>query len=273
MKINGFRLANMRNDEHFQFYSDFIKLVNGIGAATLKIEAQFAAVMNLFDDEDAALKKIMKSAITPEIQKADKDRDTIFRGMTDAYKSALNHFNELKSGAAKRLKPVFDTYGNLAIKPINEQSSGITNMLQEFTGKYAADCQTIGIDDWAAELAVANNAVIELMHGRYDEGATRTDIVLKEARAKVDEAYRVIVERVNALLIIEGEALYADFVRRLNIIVDKYANTIAQRLGSSAADKKKKEEAAANNNTDNEIPDDAPTTPPHPTNPPPRDEE
>ena len=273
MKINAIRMSHMHNDEHFQFYADFGKLVNSIGAASLKIEAQFAAVMNLFDDEDTALKKIMKSAITPEIQKADKDRDTIFRGMTDTYKSALNHFNELKANAAKRLKPVFDTYGNLAAKPINEQSSGVTNMLQEFTGKYAADCQTIGIDDWAAKLAIANNAVIELMHGRYDEGAARTDIVLKEARAKVDEAYRIIIERINALIVIEGEAQYADFVRRLNPIVDKYANTIAQRHGSAAGKKKKETAAAANNNTDDETSDDTPTTPPHPTDPPPRDEE
>ena len=50
MKINGFRLANMRNDEHFQFYSDFIKLVNSIGAAALKIETQFAVYVPLFKD-------------------------------------------------------------------------------------------------------------------------------------------------------------------------------------------------------------------------------
>ena len=237
MKINGMRMTNMRNDEHYQFLTDFIKLVNGIGAAILKINEQFITLTGLFDDEDAALKKIMKSAITPEIQAADKTRDTIFRGMTDAYKSALNHFDEQKVAAAKRLKPVFDTYGNLAAKPINEQSSGITNMLQDLTGKYAPDCQTIGIADWAAELAAANNAVIELMHGRYDEGSERCDIVLREARLKVDEAYRVIIERISALAVIEGAANYEDFIRKLNLIVDKYANIIAQRKGSAAAKK------------------------------------
>ena len=272
MKINGMRMTNMRNDEHYQFLTDFIKLVNGIGAAILKIYEQFIILTGLFEAEDAALKKIMKSAITPEIQESDKHRDGIFRGMVDAYKSALNHFDVQKVAAAKRLKPVFDTYGNLAAKPINEQSSGVTNMLQDLTGKYAPDCQTIGIADWAAELATANNAVIELMHGRYDEGSERCDIVLREARLKVDEAYRVIIERIAALAVIEGAANYEDFIRKLNIIVDKYANIIAQRKGSAAAKKQKDEEAAANNNANNTT-DDTPTNPPHPTDPPPRDEE
>ena len=250
MKINGMRMANMRNDEHYQFYTDFGKLVNSIGAATLKIEEQYLACLPLFNNEDAALKKIMKSAITPEIQAGDKYRDGVFRGMTDAYKSALNHFNEEKVEAAKRLKPVFDTYGNLAAKPINEQSSGVTNMLQDLTGKYAADCQIIGITDWTTELAAANNAVIELMHGRYDEGSERCDIVLKEARAKVDEGYRVIIERISALVVIEGLANYENFIRKLNTIVDKYADIIAQRKGSAAAKKAKKEEG---NNAEGEV--------------------
>ena len=97
------------------------------------------------------------------------------------------------------------------------------------------------------------------MRGRYDETATRTDIVLKEARAKVDEAYRIIIERVNALMIIEGEADYADFVRRLNSIVDKYANTIAQQQGSSTATNAKKKKTTDDLPTPVETPDD--TTP------------
>ena len=248
MKITKIDATRMRNDEHFQFYSDFGLLVNSAGAAALKIDAQYAVYVPLFKDEDEALKKIMKSAITPEIQKADKERDSIFRGMVDAYKASLNHFSEQKVNAAKRLKPIFDTYGNLAIKPINEQSSGITNMLQDFAGKYAADCQTIGIANWAAMLAARNDVVIDLMHDRYDESAMRTDIVLKEARAKVDEAYRVIIERINALVIVESAADYEDFIRKLNAIVSKYAAIIAQRYGKSGKKPKPEEE---NNNDDN----------------------
>jgi len=39
MEINSIRLARMRNDAHFQFHADIIALINGAGAAALKIDA------------------------------------------------------------------------------------------------------------------------------------------------------------------------------------------------------------------------------------------
>ena len=244
MKIRGMHRPSLRNDEHFQFLTDFGELVNKIGADALHIETQFNACMVLFEDEDAALNKIMKSAITPEIREADRRRDNIFSGMVNVYKGALKHFDAEKAAAARELKPVFDTYGNLAAKPFNEQSAAVINLLQELTGKYAGYCQTIGITEWVSALADANNAVIALMHDRYDEGAERCDIVLRTARLKVDDAYRAVVERVNALVVVEGTERYEEFITTLNLIVEKYANIIAQRAGKSKKAKERKSAAA-----------------------------
>jgi hypothetical protein len=118
---------------------------------------------------------------------------------------------------------VFDTYGNVASKPLNEETSAIYNILQELRGKYAADVATVGIGQWVSELESRNNAFGELVKNRFDETAARTDIVLKEARAKLDEAYKTIAERVNALAVVEGVADYEAFIRTLNAVVAKYA--------------------------------------------------
>ena len=244
MNIKGIHTNHMRNDEHFQFNFEFSGLVNRIGAVALKIKPQFDVYTPLYQDEDTALKKIMKSAITAEIHEADKQRDIIFSGMVDTLNAALKHFNVQKQNAAKRLKIVFDTYGNLAKKPLNEQTSGIINMLQDLNGAYKTDSQTAGIAEWAAELASRNDTVSDLMRDRYDETAARTDIVLKEARMKVDEAYRVIVERINALVIVDGLADYEEFIRTLNAIIEKYNNIMAQRHGKG---KKKGEEEEIEN--------------------------
>ena len=242
MKINLIHLHSLRNDEHFQFHSEVDKLIRKFGSAALKIDAQFLAFVTLFQDEDTALKKIMKSAITPEIQEADKQRDLIFRGMVDAHKAALKHFDPDKQSAAKRLKVVFDTYGNVSIKPLNEQTSAIVNMLQELLDTYAADSNKIGIGEWATQLRERNDVVSGLIRNRYDETAARTDIVLKEARAKVDEAYRTITERINALAIVDGAAAYEEFIRTLNAVVDKYSAIMAQRYGKAGKTIKPEEE-------------------------------
>ena len=235
MKTETVRTSHLRNDEHFQFNTEFRDLVDKTGPATLKIQSQYDAFLSAFSLEDEALKKIMKSAITADIQAADHVRDVTFRGMAGAAKAALDHFNTDVQAAAKRLKIVFDTYGNVANKPLNEETSAIYNLLQELKGPYAADVSRTGLTDWVAELEANNSAFDKLVKDRYDESAARTGLVLKEVRLQVDAAYRTVTERIDALLLIEGDKVYEDFIRQLNVIIEKYKNTIAQRQGRKAA--------------------------------------
>ncbi|MDR3001568.1 MAG: DUF6261 family protein [Fibromonadaceae bacterium] len=222
MKISNLDLAKLRNDAHFQFHTEFKDIVAKNGADTLKIGQQFQSYLPLYDRVDIALKKINKSIFTEQIQEADKARDEIWNGIIDMNKAALKHFNSDTRDAAKKLKIVFDTYGNIAKKPLNEQTSATYNILQELEGKYANDVVAVGIGQWVAELKARNNAFGDLMKERFDESALKTDIVLKEARMELDKVYRTIVERINALVIVEGAAAYEAFIKTLNIIIKKY---------------------------------------------------
>jgi hypothetical protein len=229
MKTQKFRLAGLRNDEHFQFHTELRDLVNKFGAKTLKVQDLFTAYLAAYSDEDEALKKVAKSALTTDIQDADKRRDLLFRGMVDMSKAYLNHFNPAVQKAASLLKILFDTYGNLAQKPLNEETSAVYNLLQDVNGKYAADAELVNITDWAAELGASNEAFSRLVQDRYEETAAKTDLVLRLCRAKVDDAYRAITERIDALIVVEGEAAYSDFTRRLNAVVDKYNAALSRR--------------------------------------------
>jgi hypothetical protein len=111
----------------------------------------------------------------------------------------------------------------MAKKPLNEETSAIYNILQELQGKYAADVAIVGIGQWVSEVENRNKAFEELVKERFDETATRTDIVLREARGKLDEAYRIIAERVNALAVVEGVENYEQFIKTLNAVIAKYA--------------------------------------------------
>jgi hypothetical protein len=66
------------------------------------------------------------------------------------------------------------------------------------------------------------------MKERYDETATRTHLVLKQCRLKVDETYRAIAERLNAMVVLQGEAPpLGDFILTLNAIIAKYEANLA----------------------------------------------
>jgi len=224
MKIQSLSTHNLRNDAHFQFHTEFKDLVVQHNPETLKIKPQFDGYLPLYGRVDDALKKIVKSEFTAKIHEADKARDEIYLGMAETNTAALRHFNPEVRQAAERLKIVFDTYGNVANKPLNEETSAIYNILQELKGKYAADAASVGLTQWVTELENRNKAFETLVKERFDETAARTtDIIMKQARAQLDEVYKTIVERINALAVVEGIASYEAFIKTLNAVIAKYA--------------------------------------------------
>ena len=224
MKINQIALNRLRNDANFQFHTEFKELAERLGPEALNIKPQFEAYLPHYEKVDLAFKKIVKSSITEQMQEADKARDNIWRGLVETNTTALRHFSEEVQAAAKRLKIVFDTYGNIAKKTFNEQTSATYNILQDLeSSKYAPDVARVGLSQWVSELKARNNAFAVLVRDRVDEGSVKVDIVLKKARTQLDEAYYSIVERVNAFVVIEGVASYEPFIRKLNLSVAKYA--------------------------------------------------
>lgn len=233
MKISDFALTRLRNEEHFQFQTSFRDLVLSITMLVLKIEKLFGIYLPLYQGESESLDIIHKSAISDDLTNADLVRDETFRGLCDAVKSALNHFRAEVRHAAERLHIVLDNYGNLAIKAYDSETGGLTSLMGDFTGKYAADVATVGITEWVTELKANNTAFDDLKNNRYSEAAAKTIKRMKEERAKVDAAYHAVVERINALIIVEGDATYATFVNELNKRIDGYDNTLSIRKGKA----------------------------------------
>ena len=97
-----------------------------------------------------------------------------------------------------------------------------------------ADIATIQLIDWIAELERLNNAFIALEATRNSEEANRTELRMKTVRVDVDAAYNKIIKRINALIIVNGEAPYADFVKELNARIARAQDSIALSKGQAA---------------------------------------
>jgi len=234
MKIKDFSLSRLRNEEHFQFFSSFRDLVMMFTVLALNIELLFNLFLASLANELAALDLIRKNAISDDLIDADYERDSVFRGMSDAVKSALNHFNVDVRAAARRLQVVLDTYGNLAIKPYDAETGGLNSLINDFTTTYAADVARVGLNEWVVELQAKNKAFDDLKNNRYSAEAAKTILRMKQERLKTDAIYRQITERINALVIVEGEARYAGFVNELNKRIEGYDNTISIRRAKGA---------------------------------------
>ena len=75
---------------------------------------------------------------------------------------------------------------------------------------------------------------------KVTEDTTYQTGIVKESRTAAEEAYKVFVQRVNALCIVMGEEAYAPFVDQV-MVIDTLNSTIAARE-TKAAKKRVKEE-------------------------------
>jgi hypothetical protein len=233
MKITRTDFHLYRNEQWFQFFTEF-KRLTGI-YKNLNIEELLIVFLVLYGKADEALEIIRKSAKTELINEADSKRDHTFRGFAGMVISFLNHFDPKKQQAAVQLEIVLNHYGNVNVLPKDEETAAIHNLLQDVKITYAAQIGLLGLNEWVEELEKDNLTFQALTADRNTEEAMRSSLRMIEVRRECDAVYRQIVERIEALILLNGEAQYADFVNELNNLVRHYNNTIAARKGRGAS--------------------------------------
>jgi hypothetical protein len=230
--ITRLNYVALRNEVHVEYNNTFCTLVKKYTPAALDITALYDAYKPLFDDEVSALDIVRKSELTAEIHEQDSVRDGIFRGLADAVKSALNHFDADKRTAAQKLQVVFENYGNISAKTLDQETAAIQDLLRELNSpSHAPSVNLLALGDWASHLEIENNKFEQLMLERYTETSERPTVRMRDARLKTDRMLRTILDRIEALILINGSDAYESFVRELNAVTERYKHILAQNKG------------------------------------------
>jgi len=228
--------------EHLQYYVEFNTLVATVTPAVLQIESEFEVYMQAFREEREAIGYYKKSLYTDNIAEVDKQRNELFCGLRDAVKSACKHFKPEIRDAANNVMYIMKHYRSLPLKEYNAKSAYIRILIAQLNDSYAADVAILNLTDWLAELDAKNKAFEALMSERDMEQMAKTNLRMKQARVKLDAAYRDIVTRINALVVINGEDKYAGFIKEVNQYIKYFRTVLAQREGRRKAKKKRAEE-------------------------------
>lgn len=236
MKIQSFNNRNLLNNQHLTFHREFEALITEKNATTLDVATAFAAYQAAIEAEDAAMMKVVKSAITDEKEAADMKRDELLTGSFELIRVTTKHFDATKCAAAKRLAALLSTYQGSDRAEYNDETSRIRNYIQELRSeKYTADATAIGLTEWVEALEDANEACATLADQYNTEQRDKNAAgKVRTLRLATDKAYRALVERINALTLLNGDEKYADLITRWNTRIDAYRNAISRRLGSGA---------------------------------------
>lgn len=236
MFIKKINFVSLQNEEHFQFHSYFDTLVNETNPEVLKVAAHYAAYKALLVNERKALDVVLKSQYTAKIDLADAARDVPVQGFYKLVNGMTHHFNPTLSEAAQRIKVIIDSFSGITRLPYENQTAATIKFVDELKAAND-DIVLLGLSVWLTEIEARNIAFDTLVKSRFMETDGRTTLRMKQVRSEVDDAYTAITDRINASITLDGEAVLATFVSKLNNRIDTFTNTVAQRKGRAAKGK------------------------------------
>jgi hypothetical protein len=165
----------------------------------------FALLIVLYDKADGLLEILAKSAHTEKIQKADNDRNAVYRGLYDVVKASRRLLAVASKDAAERLFILLSTYRKKIVRSsYAEASSAIYNLLQDLQGTFAADITLLGFGKWVTDMEAAEENFQTLYEQRTQESVDKPKEHLRDVRKQVDAYYRSISEILYARLLADG---------------------------------------------------------------------
>jgi len=243
--IKNIDLTRMNNGAHFTFVSNALTKAEGNAKVAEKAAEAVAELKTAVAAEDEALKISQKSLLTDEITEADHKRDVLYSAYRKMVKASLDSPLENQAEAAKVLDQHMTDYAIDTQMQLDRETGLVTNLVTDLTGKFAAQVTTLGLTAYVTALKEANELVNSLIMQRADERGTKVAGALRTARTATDTAYKALIKRVNAHLLLDYDTAYDDFVNYMNEEIDRYKQQVLARKKSTATASKAKVNPAA----------------------------
>jgi hypothetical protein len=215
MRIIRFNQSRLRNEEWFQFHTDFSGLVSLYGDELLGVKRLYTPYCELYKEADVLLELLRKSFLTPDSTAEDRQRDNAFRSLRDSIKSFLNFPDPVRQKAAGELFAVVEKYGKGILKGTHaDETASINNLLQDLTGQeggidLSAQMTALGLSAWVTALQEANEAYKNTMNRRYEETSERPDAGrMREVRAATDHHYVTMANIIDGQLLAIGDIVF-----------------------------------------------------------------
>ena len=198
---------------------------------------EFTTAVDAFDD---ALKASATNPATATATAADDARDASWRGGNN-YLTAMCAYPDAEIAAyAAEAKSLFDKYGDPTKLAQTEESGVLHNLLQDLEALDSSKRTALNLDVWITDLKTKEEAFLAAAAQRTEADATRQVGIVKETRTAAETAYRSLMDTVNALAMINGDAEYATFIDHVNAMIERQKAISKARV--TRAKKKEDEE-------------------------------
>jgi hypothetical protein len=240
MRIRTFYLSQLHNGEHVAFHEESSEQLLLKNPAQLGVTEQVDTYRNAILDQKLSIDVFMASEKSAESEKLDKRRDKGYSALKAYLKVYANDEDIVVSEAAERVLYVIRRsaieLGDPTRLGLAKATTAINSLLRNLE-PFRADIERIGATGRLNELVTSNRLFEELQIERNIETAGKHSGNVKAARAITDAAYDAVVERINAQALLHGGDILDSYIKEQNVVIDKYANLVAQRKGIAIAKK------------------------------------
>ena len=222
-KINTLNVKQLRTEECFGYLKQVLAETSNLPSEETPA-AQTTAVNafeTAFDAFDTALKASAVNPATASATNADVERDQSWRGINAYVKAMCNHPTADIAANAAEAKSLFDKYGDPTSLAQTEESGVLHNLLQDLEAFDSSKRTLLNLDVWITDLKTKEEAFLAAAAARTEADAARQVGIVKETRTAAEAAYRSLVDTVNALAMINGDAAYATFIDHVNAMIER----------------------------------------------------
>ena len=224
-KIKSFSLVSFTNHALVSFCAEVESHVK----ASLPVENaalcdDFSASLNAFKDILASSVETFNEAIL----EADKKADGAWSAINTLLNLNVNHYDETVCEAARTVLDVFDNIPNPTRLPYAEEYARLESLLTQLSAIPAETLKIAMVDGWLDELRRRVDAFNEL---RKTKTQVRSEVetgASKKARQALTDAYRDLIDTLNAMQIISKSDTFDLIAQHLNELID--ANRTLQKM-------------------------------------------
>ena len=224
--IEPISLEHMSNGSHFLFITDAVGLATADAKVKTKVTAELTALQTALKAEDDALALSKANLLSKEIKAIDAERDKHYKALRKAITFFLNHPDAELVKAAARLEQLLKDYNINPAMQLDRETGLLLNLISDLETKSAADVTALALTPVVQAMKQANDKLREVTRARANDRAVQIVGQLRQAQHASDEAYHTLVQKVNALAVVEGEVDYADFISKMNEQVKHYKQEV-----------------------------------------------
>lgn len=221
-------------NEFFTLANQTLQAAETMLAGKTEAQPMIAAYKTTVEAFDAALKQSAKNSYTDSVVMADEAVDQAWSDMWGLTKVMVRHPNLERRKASAAVYDLMQKYGNVTNLSYKEEYGRLKNLTQDLETLGAEQLGLAYVDEWFEELKrrIATYETAEA--GRLAEEDARQVGVVKATRQATEDALRLLLRQIEALVLINGEAGYTEFIARVNTLFSEMKAVIKSRQTKAA---------------------------------------